>query len=151
MAECRWQDTSYFMSYWYLNPIDSGLHVSSERDPILTSAQLGHHAIWCQGMGEPSVHPNGSKMFLTEMERTMRLVGTAGGQLDYPDEEHMHANDTDQPRCKFAEHIFQHSSSRRIYPKPFPSSSSSSRIWSKMKRKKQRSNSGSSTTLSMSG
>jgi hypothetical protein len=56
-------------------------------------------------MGDPSVHPTGSKMFPTQMERNMRSVGTAQGQLDYPNEEHMQANDTGQPRFKFAEHL----------------------------------------------
>ena len=68
----------------------------------VNSTQLAH-AAWCQSIGDKTVHPNGSKMFPSEMERTMRLHGTAAGEQDYPTEVHMRARASGQPTFKLAE------------------------------------------------
>lgn len=53
---------------------------SSSTNARVTVAQL-KHAVWAQGIGDKSVHPNGSKMFPEQMATSMRLRGTAAGQV----------------------------------------------------------------------
>jgi hypothetical protein len=48
----------------------------------VNSRQL-QHAIDCQGVGDKSVNPNGSKMFPSEMEKSMRLIGTPAGEEQF--------------------------------------------------------------------
>lgn len=68
----------------------------------VVSRQL-RHAIWCASLGHKSVHPHGSKMFPTEMERTMRLCGTREGEAAYPREVHMLASASGQATFKLSE------------------------------------------------
>jgi hypothetical protein len=70
----------------------------------VTSKQL-QHAIWAQGLGDKTVHPFGSKMFPTQMELSMQLVGTVVGQSLYPMEEHMLASEHGLPVFKFVEQL----------------------------------------------
>ena len=70
----------------------------------VTSQQL-KHAVWAQGIGDKTVNANGSKMFPTEMERSMRLRGTEEGELAIPNDEYMRANEFNQPTFKFSEQL----------------------------------------------
>jgi hypothetical protein len=51
-------------------------------------------ALWCQGKGDKEVSPLGSKMFPLEMERSMIMRATVNGELAYPQDPWMKANET---------------------------------------------------------
>ena len=63
------------------------------------------HAVWCQGIGDKSVNPNGSKMFPEQMATSMRLHGTAAGHALFPSEAHMAVSATGQPTFKLCEQL----------------------------------------------
>jgi hypothetical protein len=70
----------------------------------VTSRQL-RHVLWCQGLGDKTVNPEGSKIFPTDAEKSMKLKGTVEGQLAYPNDTSMVASLSGQAVFTFGERL----------------------------------------------